>query len=80
MIRTSCQIRLSVSKIGFWNEATFIHLMCWFCVFPLHQKTVCELKDELRTLNQQLQIQESKFSTQNLEKQALEEQLEMQRK
>ncbi|KAI5616120.1 mitotic spindle assembly checkpoint protein MAD1, partial [Silurus asotus] len=39
-----------------------------------------ELKDEIRTLNQKLQIQESKFSTQNLEKQALEEQLEMQQK
>ncbi|XP_060716774.1 mitotic spindle assembly checkpoint protein MAD1 [Tachysurus vachellii] len=41
---------------------------------------VSELKDEIRTLNQKLQIQESKFSTQNLEKQALEEQLEMQQK
>lgn len=39
-----------------------------------------ELKDEIRTLNQKLQIQESKFSTQSLEKQALEEQLEMQQK
>uniref|UniRef100_A0A3B1K086 Mitotic spindle assembly checkpoint protein MAD1 n=1 Tax=Astyanax mexicanus TaxID=7994 RepID=A0A3B1K086_ASTMX len=41
---------------------------------------VSELKDEVRTLNQKLQIQESKFSTQNLENQALQEQLEMQRK
>ncbi|KAB5523194.1 hypothetical protein PHYPO_G00149730 [Pangasianodon hypophthalmus] len=41
---------------------------------------ISELKDEIRTLNQKLQIQESKFSTQNLEKQALEEQLEMQQK
>ncbi|KAF4074848.1 hypothetical protein AMELA_G00228180 [Ameiurus melas] len=39
-----------------------------------------ELKDEIRTMNQKLQIQESKFSTQSLEKQALEEQLEMQQK
>lgn len=39
-----------------------------------------ELRDEIRTLNQKLQIQESKFSTQSLEKQALEEQLEMQQK
>lgn len=39
-----------------------------------------ELKDEIRTLNQKLQIQESKFSTLNLEKQAVEEQLEMQQK
>uniref|UniRef100_A0A4W4FNW9 Mitotic spindle assembly checkpoint protein MAD1 n=1 Tax=Electrophorus electricus TaxID=8005 RepID=A0A4W4FNW9_ELEEL len=41
---------------------------------------ISELKGELRTLNQQLQIQESKFSTQNLENQAFQEQLEMQRK
>lgn len=41
---------------------------------------ISELKDEIRMLNQKLQIQESKFSTMNLEKQALEEQLEMQQK
>ncbi len=39
---------------------------------------ISELKDETRRLN--LQIQESKFSTQNLEIQALQEQLDVQRK
>ncbi|KAG7315518.1 hypothetical protein KOW79_020384 [Hemibagrus wyckioides] len=41
---------------------------------------VSELKDEIRTLNQKLQVQESKSSMQDLDKQALEEQLEMQQK
>ncbi|XP_042572839.1 mitotic spindle assembly checkpoint protein MAD1 isoform X2 [Cyprinus carpio] len=41
---------------------------------------ISELKDETRRLNQQIQIQESKFSTQNLEIQALQEQLDVQRK
>lgn len=43
-------------------------------------QTISELKDETRRLNQQIQIQESKFSTQNLEIQALQEQLDVQRK
>ncbi|TRY99966.1 hypothetical protein DNTS_029342 [Danionella cerebrum] len=43
-------------------------------------QVIIELKDEARRLNQQIQIQESKFSTQNLEIQALQEQLDMQRK
>ncbi|XP_067261014.1 mitotic spindle assembly checkpoint protein MAD1 isoform X1 [Chanodichthys erythropterus] len=41
---------------------------------------ISELKDETRRLSQQIQIQESKFSTQNLEIQALQEQLDVQRK
>ncbi|XP_052401566.1 mitotic spindle assembly checkpoint protein MAD1 [Carassius gibelio] len=41
---------------------------------------ISELKDETRRLNQQIQIQESKFSTQNLEIQSLQEQLDVQRK
>ncbi|XP_016135137.1 mitotic spindle assembly checkpoint protein MAD1-like [Sinocyclocheilus grahami] len=41
---------------------------------------ISELKDETRRLNQKIQIQESKFSTQNLEIQALQEQLDVQRK
>lgn len=41
---------------------------------------VSQLKDEIRTLNQNLQVQESKSSMQDLDKQALEEQLEMQQK
>ncbi|KAA0722554.1 Mitotic spindle assembly checkpoint protein MAD1 [Triplophysa tibetana] len=42
------------------------------------EQTIGELKDETRRLNQQIQIQESKFSTQNLEIQALQEQLDVQ--
>lgn len=49
-------------------------------IFVSFLKMMSELKDEIRTLNQKLQIQDSKFSTMNLEKQALEEQLEMQQK
>ncbi|XP_043097150.1 mitotic spindle assembly checkpoint protein MAD1-like isoform X1 [Puntigrus tetrazona] len=41
---------------------------------------ISELKDDTRRLNQQIQIQESRFSTQNLEIQALQEQLDVQRK
>uniref|UniRef100_A0A673HEF0 Mitotic spindle assembly checkpoint protein MAD1 n=1 Tax=Sinocyclocheilus rhinocerous TaxID=307959 RepID=A0A673HEF0_9TELE len=48
--------------------------------FKLETRMISELKDETRRLNQQIQIQESKFSTQNLEIQALQEQLDVQRK
>ncbi|NP_957206.2 mitotic spindle assembly checkpoint protein MAD1 isoform X1 [Danio rerio] len=44
------------------------------------EQIISELKDETRRLGQQIQIQESKFSTQNLEIQALQEQLDVQRK
>ncbi|KAI7810416.1 mitotic spindle assembly checkpoint protein MAD1 [Triplophysa rosa] len=50
------------------------------CKLAEAEQTIGELKDEMRRLNQQIQIQESKFSTQNLEIQALQELLDVQRK
>lgn len=63
-----------------FSHGVFFIGMLFNVFFYFFLKMVSELKDEIRTLNHKLQIQESKFSTLNLEKQALEEQLEMQQK
>lgn len=54
-------------------------ILCWLTPVICSQ-TISSLKDEIRELKQKVQNQDSTISTQSLEKQELQEQLDLQRR
>lgn len=54
-------------------------ILCWLTTLICSQ-TISSLKDEIRELKQKVQNQDSTISTQTLENQELQEQLDLQRR